>query len=159
MKLPKETRREFCTHGCRVLSVAALGGALASLLESCGGGSPTSANSASALPVVNAAIANGAIVVSIDSTSPLSAVGGAALVRSSAGDVLVAHTGQNTFTALSAICTHAACEITGFASPNFVCPCHGSQFNTSGGVVAGPASSPLHQFQTEFSNNTLTISA
>ena len=159
MNLPKETRRQFCTHGCRALSVAALGGALASLLESCGGGSPTSANSATPLSIVNATIANGAIVVSIDSSSPLSAVGGAALVRSSAGDVLVAHTAQNSFTALSSICTHQNCEITGFAGQTFVCPCHGSQFNTSGGVVSGPASSPLHQFQTQFSNNVLTISA
>jgi cytochrome b6-f complex iron-sulfur subunit len=80
-------------------------------------------------------------------------------VRSSAGDVLVAHTAQGSFTALSALCTHQACEITGFANQSFVCPCHGSVFNTSGGVVSGPASAPLHQYQTQFSNNVLTISA
>jgi cytochrome b6-f complex iron-sulfur subunit len=159
MNLPKQTRRLFCTHGCRALSLVALGGALSSLLEGCGGGSPTSANSASPLSVVNGTIANGAIVVQIDASSPLSAVGAAALVRSSAGDVLVAHTAQNSFTALSAVCTHQACEITGFANSVFVCPCHGSQFNTSGGVVTGPASSPLHQFQTQFGNDVLTISA
>jgi cytochrome b6-f complex iron-sulfur subunit len=109
--------------------------------------------------VVNGTIANGAIVVAVDSASPLATVGNAALVRSSAGDVLVARTAQGSFTALSATCTHQACEITGYANQTFVCPCHGSQFNTSGGVVSGPAPAPLHQYSTQFTNNTLTITA
>jgi cytochrome b6-f complex iron-sulfur subunit len=43
-------------------------------------------------------------------------------------------------------------------STSFVCPCHGSEFDTSGHVLVGPASTPLRQFQTQFANNVLTIS-
>jgi len=69
----------------------------------------------------------------------------------------VARTAQDTFTALTATCTHEACTITGFDSSAYVCPCHGSRFNTSGRVLTGPASSSLRTFTTQFSNNVLTI--
>jgi Rieske Fe-S protein len=100
---------------------------------------------------------NGAVTVTIDAASPLSAVGSAALVQTNGGNFLVAHTAQSSFTAMTAICTHEACTITGFESQQFVCPCHGSRFNTNGVVVMGPAVSSLRQFPTEFSNSVLTF--
>jgi len=39
----------------------------------------------------------------------------------------------------------------------FVCPCHGSEFNTSGARVSGPAPRALRQFTTSFASNVLTI--
>ena len=39
----------------------------------------------------------------------------------------------------------------------YVCPCHGSQYSTSGAVLNGPATQPLRQFATQFTNNVLTI--
>jgi len=145
------TRREFCVNACRVASAAMLG----AVLPACGG-SPTSPN-APALPTINASIANGVVTVSVDSSSALSAVGSAALVQTSGGDLLVAHTAQSSFTALTAMCTHMACTVSGFQNGTYVCPCHGSQFNTSGGVVLGPAGAPLRQFQTNLNGTTLTI--
>jgi cytochrome b6-f complex iron-sulfur subunit len=157
----EQTRREFCGRACQAVSLAAFAGALGSVLEGCGGGSsPTGpSGSVQGLPVVAATDANGAVVVTIDSTSPLAAVGSAALVQSPSALVLVAHVAQSSFTALSSTCTHQACRITGYANQTFVCPCHGSQFNTSGGVVNGPAFAPLAQFHTQFTGNTLTITA
>ena len=58
---------------------------------------------------------------------------------------------------MSGICTHQACTITGFANQHYVCPCHGSEFTTDGGVVNGPAILPLPQFANQFVNNVLTI--
>jgi thiosulfate dehydrogenase (quinone) large subunit len=48
-------------------------------------------------------------------------------------------------TALSAVCTHAGCQV-GYEGGVLVCPCHGSQFSAStGAVIQGPAVSPLPQ--------------
>jgi cytochrome b6-f complex iron-sulfur subunit len=164
MDSKEKTRREFCGQTCRVASVAALGAALATVLESCGGGgaSPTSpggGGSVSSLPTVNGTASGNAIVLTIDAGSPLSGVGGAALVRSSLGDVLVARTAQDSFTALSAVCTHEAREITGLSGQRYVCPFHGSQFDFAGNVVVGPAPRALRQYNAQLAGSQLTISA
>jgi len=132
---------------------------MAAALESCGGSGPTGANGlASALPVVTGTVSGSTISVTVTNTA-LASAGGLALVKTSAGDVLVARTGTDTATALSSGCTHQNCEITGYAGQVFVCPCHGSQFDTSGRVVQGPAASPLRQFACQISGDVLTITA
>ena len=155
----EQTRRQFCARTCQLL---ALGGAIAATLESCGGGGPTSANGlgggVSALPTVSGTLSGSTITVTVTGTA-LATAGTLALVTTAGGDVLVARTDASTFVALSAGCTHQACEITGFSGQSYVCPCHGSRFDTSGRVVNGPAVSPLPQFQTQFSNDVLTITA
>jgi cytochrome b6-f complex iron-sulfur subunit len=41
---------------------------------------------------------------------------------------------------LNAVCTHLGCVVPWNASENkFICPCHGSQYNSQGKVVRGPA--------------------
>lgn len=46
-------------------------------------------------------------------------------------------------TAMSAVCTHAGCEVN-YQSGQLYCPCHGSVFNArTGAVERGPASQPL----------------
>jgi len=56
--------------------------------------------------------------------------------------------------ALTAICTHLACDI---SDPNgghsvdgsgIRCSCHGSQFDLDGNVTAGPATQPLRHWET-----------
>jgi len=151
------SRRNFCVHACQAASCVALG----SLIEACGGGGsgPSALQlTAPQLAVINGNTSGNSVVVQIDSSSPLAAVGGAAMVRSSGGSFLVSRTAQETFTALTSTCTHEACTITGFDNTNYVCPCHGSMFTTAGRVVMGPATAPLRTFATQFSNNVLTIS-
>jgi cytochrome b6-f complex iron-sulfur subunit len=136
-----------------------LGGLASMLLAGCGGSSPTSPSGGlgSALPIVNASGANGVVTLTIDTASPLASVGGVALVQASGGVFLIARTTQDSFTALTAICTHQMCTITNFSNQLFVCPCHGSEFDTAGQVARGPAGVPLHQYPTQFANNVLTI--
>jgi Rieske Fe-S protein len=149
-----ESRRAFCARACQAASLLALGG----VLEGCGG-SPTSPSGSNAPPltVVAGTAGSGVVTVSIGSGSPLAATGGAALVQSGSGSFLVARTGQDTFVALTATCTHEACTVSGFESQTYVCPCHGSRYSTSGAVVNGPATRALREYATQFANNVLTI--
>ena len=97
------------------------------------------------------------VTVAIAADSPLAAVGGAALVQSNSGAFLVARVGQDTFNAMTAVCTHEQCTVNEFGNSMFQCPCHGSQYSTSGSVVRGPASQSLRRFKTTFAGNILTI--
>ena len=153
-EVPAPLRRRFCLHACQAVSLAAFG----SLLDACsGGGMSNSVRSVPALPSATGSVANGSISIPVDSNSPVAAVGSAALVQTSAGSFLVVHSGETNFTALTAICTHQQCTITGFDGQTFVCPCHGSEYNTSGRVLIGPAQAALRQFTTQFANNVVTI--
>jgi cytochrome b6-f complex iron-sulfur subunit len=155
------SRRSFCTLGC--LSAAAA--TLATLSAGCGGGgggtsstSPGgSGSTGSGLASATANVSGRVITVPVDG-SPLTAVGGAALVRTSVGNYLVARTGQDSFTALTATCTHESNTITNFTGSQFACTFHGSLFTTSGSVARGPATRPLTSFPTTFANNAVTFS-
>jgi len=151
--ITNSSRRLFCLQACQAASSVAL----AAVTEACGGTGGAGPSNIPQLSTVNGAPTGGMVQVQIDSASPLAAVGGAVLVRSSSGLFLVARTGDQTFTALTSTCTHETCTITGFDGTNYVCPCHGSRFTTSGRVVNGPASAPLRTFTTAFANNVLTI--
>lgn len=155
MDTPKTSRREFCTHAISLVTVA-------SLIEGCGGGSgggnpnaPGGGTSAPSLPQVAGTAVAGGVTVSVAGTA-LATSGNAALVQSGQQAFLVQRAGD-AFTAFTGICPHEQCVITGFQSGTFVCPCHGSQFNSSGRVQAGPATRDLRQFTTQFTNNVLTI--
>jgi cytochrome b6-f complex iron-sulfur subunit len=157
MDTPKTSRREFCVHAVTFVTVA-------SLIEGCGsgGGNPTTPGGGGSTPplaTIGGSAANGVVSVTVDAASPLASVGGAALVRASAGPgvFLVVRTAQDSFNAMTGVCTHEACEVSGFQNSTFVCPCHGSQYTTSGNVQAGPATQALRRFQTQFTNSVLTI--
>jgi cytochrome b6-f complex iron-sulfur subunit len=60
---------------------------------------------------------------------------------------------------LTATCTHEGCTINGFSGSQFVCPCHGSTFTTTGSVVQGPANRPLQQFSAQVSGDVVTFTA
>jgi cytochrome b6-f complex iron-sulfur subunit len=149
----RSSRRDFCAHACQAVSLVSL----ASLLESCGGSPSSPSSNVPALPTINAAVSGGAVSVTVDAASPLSAVGNAALVQTGSGNFLVARTAQDAFTALTAICTHEQCTVNGFQNQRYVCPCHGSEYTTSGTVAKGPAVQSLRQFTTRFAGNIVTI--
>jgi Rieske Fe-S protein len=156
MDNPKTSRREFCAHAISLVTVA-------SLIEGCGGkkGNPAGpggggGGGAPSLATVSGTRAGSAVTVNVGGTA-LATVGGAALVQAGSDSFLVTQTGSGSFSAFSAICTHEQCIVTGFQSGAFVCPCHGSQYSTSGQVVQGPATRALTRFNTQFTNNVLTI--
>ena len=64
------------------------------------------------------------------------------------------------FIALDQYCTHAAGNLNWVAAQNkFVCPVHGSEFNSNGNVIAnsGPATKDLKKFSISIYGNMLTI--
>ena len=147
-------RRDFCK---RVVSIAAYTGGLGAILPACGGSGGNSSIPGQPLPTINGTVVNGALTVAVSAASPLGAAGAMALVTSTAGNYLVARTAQDTFVAVSAACTHQSCVVSSSTGQNYVCPCHGSEFDTSGRVVVGPAVAPLARYNAQFSGGILTI--
>lgn len=52
--------------------------------------------------------------------------------------------------AISAVCPHLGCVV-GKTEEGFFCPCHGSRFDSSGRVKAGPAPGPLPWYRISLS--------
>jgi cytochrome b6-f complex iron-sulfur subunit len=130
----------------------------AGTFAACGGSSTSpSSTSAPALSAVSGTVSGRTVSVTIDSGSPLAAVGAAATLQTPLGTFLISRTAQDAFTALTAICTHESCTITGFSGSQFVCPCHGSRFTTGGAVANGPATRALQTYPTQFANGVLTF--
>lgn len=89
------------------------------------------------------------VTITIDDKSPLNKIGGTAIVDSSAGKVIILRTGDTSFVAFSAKCTHKG-GLVEFdpASKQFVCPKHGSRFDSANGSVKeGPATSPIASYR------------
>jgi Rieske Fe-S protein len=149
------TRRSFCLHACEAASLVALG----ALIEECSSSPTSPSGNVPALPTVTGTVSNGIVTVALDTAPALASVGSAALVQAGPSSYLVARPAQDSFIALTAVCTHEGCTVTGFQNARYVCPCHGSQYTTSGAVVMGPATQALRQFSTQFANNLLTFSA
>ena len=134
---PIPTRREFCACCARSAALLTVVGA-----AGCGGRSPTSPSGSGSPLASVSGIRLRADDFGVDSASgALATVGGLAITQTSLGNFLVARTGDATVNALTAVCTHEGCTVSNTSGTQFVCPCHGSTFNTSGSVANGPADS------------------
>jgi Rieske Fe-S protein len=151
------TRRDFMIRGVQAGSLVAFGGVLSTLLSACNSGGSGLGN-APTLPTINATPVNNTITISTASGSPISGVGSAALVQYNGGYLLVAHTAQDAFTVLTAICTHQGCIVDGYSGGIYTCPCHGAEYDTNGNVVHGPATAALRKIPAQYSDNQLVIS-
>lgn len=59
---------------------------------------------------------------------------------------------------LNAVCTHLGCVVPWNVSENkFICPCHGSQYDSTGKVVRGPAPLSLALAQTTITDDKLVF--
>jgi len=149
------TRKEFLIRLAIGGVAVGASSAIASFLASCS--LPTQPQGSS-LPTSNGTVSGNTITVDISSGSPL-AQNGFAIVQYTGGSLLIARTNDGVYHAMTSICTHQACSIDQYnsATKEFVCPCHGSRFNATGGVTNGPASSPLKQYTTAVSGTQLII--
>ena len=99
------------------------------------------------------------VSINIDSSSPLSKIGGSVVVDSSAGKIIVARTGEAAFIAYSAKCTHKGGIVDyDAAGKQFVCPKHGSKFDAANGnVTDGPADTKLASFAANGTATSVTV--
>jgi len=79
---------------------------------------------------------------------------GVILARIASGNMAAA------FTAVQVACTHEGTSIAYNQGQGiFICPNHGSQFNTNGQVLLGPATNSLQKFTVNVTNNIATVAA
>jgi len=72
--------------------------------------------------------------------------------------LLVARTDANTVIALSAVCTHLACNVSYAPDTlNIVCGCHDSRFALDGAVTSGVAKRPLKSYPVTFDGQTVVV--
>lgn len=94
----------------------------------------------------------------IDLTTDLLTVGSS---KVQSGVIVVRLSAANdaaSFTAVQVACTHEGTPLNyNAAQTKFICPLHGSEFNTGGAVLLGPAGSNLKKFTVTVNNNTLTV--
>lgn len=160
----KMSRREFFVRSLQGAALMTVPAFVSTLLQSCNANvsdpnTPGNNGSSGGLQTIQGNVSNGKVVINIDNSSSLAKAGSAAIVQTSSGSILVDRASDTQFYALSPICTHEGCAIDTFDSSNnqFVCRCHGSRFSANGQVTQGPARSPLSQYQTQFTNNQLSI--
>ena len=91
--------------------------------------------------------------LSQSANAALNTVGGAV---ASNGVIVVNNSG--TYIAVAQTCTHNGCSIAyNQSTHDFVCPCHGGTFDTSGNVTGGPPPAPIKKYTVTKSGNILTI--
>lgn len=62
------------------------------------------------------------------------------------------------FLAMSRTCTHLSCTVPWVSGENkFICPCHSSEFDIKGNVIAPPAPRALDLYPIEIENNIISV--
>lgn len=150
-----KTRREFIKDITVGIGYVSIGSYTISFLNAC---------SSDSNPVSSNDNGSGAATITIDinksENSKLGAVGGSIAITGNDIDssgMLILRTGQTSVSALSRKCTHQGCTVPNFQNGISTCPCHGSQYNTSGGVVRGPAPKALKKYTASIENNIIQI--
>jgi cytochrome b6-f complex iron-sulfur subunit len=146
------SRREFLvrattTVGGLVLGLSVLG-QRAVLAQDAAPAAPATAPETPAVPAAPAAPDADDVVLAISKDSPLNKVGGSQVVETKLGKVIIVRTGEATFAATSALCTHKGAVI-GYdeETKQLLCPRHGARFALDGKVKKGPAATPLKEFK------------
>ena len=146
------SRRSFVSHATlAALGIVAMG---------CGG----AAGDVTAVvepPVSGATFSNNVLTVPLSGAADLSVVNGFHVfsnpINGVQPNVIVLNLGNNLFRSFTSICTHQQCTVADFSGGRIHCPCHGSEYDSTGRNVAGPAPLPLREYATQFDASTRTV--
>lgn len=139
---------------------------LGCVLAACGGGDGTPGSGPGGVteppPSGSTTFTSGVVTLQLSQIPGLTAANGhlvLALADGSRRADLVIINVSGTYKAFSSICTHEGCSVNGFNGQRMICPCHGSEYNLAGQVVAGPAPLPLREYTVVLNSaaQTLTI--
>ena len=148
LQTPELTRREFIETGVQSVATIALGTTALCMFAACGKSSGTASTPSATL----SNSANNIYTLSFSQFSSLQNAGGSVHVAISATsgskDLYVTRVSNISAIAVSTVCTHQSCTLNTYDSnlQQYACPCHGSVFNATGGVVNGPASTALQAY-------------
>ena len=152
----KKTRREFLVDSAKTAGVIISGTAIAALLNSCSEDSdPVSANGTGQKVTLDLAQSQYNALTNVGGSV---ALGGGSPAGVPSNGALIYRKSETEFIVLDRTCTHQGCQVNGFNSQGISnCPCHGSQYNTDGNVVQGPAPNALKRYSATLSGNMLEI--
>lgn len=152
------SRRGFVSAATWSVLASALAGA-------CGGGDGPSAMTGPSASGVT--FANGSLRVPLASVQSLGQTGGFLITNggnnnvTDAGgrraDVIVINVGTDQWRAFTSICTHEQCTVADYTGSRIRCLCHGSEFDSQGKVITGPALRALTEYPVSFDSASRTI--
>jgi Rieske Fe-S protein len=155
----KISRREFFVKSAGAIVVVSASGFINTIITSCSS-NPTDPGNLTPLSTIQGTVANNEITIALAS-SPIENKNTRALVvyNNNNGAIIVEHKSDDTFKAISGICTHQGCKVSDYDGSQsvFICPCHNSRFDLNGNVKQGPATSKLGSYSTRVENNSLII--
>lgn len=140
------TRRDFLATTTRSILAAALATACGG-----GGGGVTAPGGGSPAPA-GVTLQGNQLRVPLSAVPELGTSGGYRVISAVQGaqvNVIIINV-AGSFRAFTAVCTHEGCLVDSFNGSRIRCPCHGSEFDTSGRNVVGPAPRPLVEYRTSF---------
>jgi cytochrome b6-f complex iron-sulfur subunit len=152
------SRRGFVSAAAR----SALATALAS---ACGGGEGIAGVKGPSATGVS--FASGVVSIPLASVPSLGQAGGFLItnggnndVKDASGrrpEVIVINVGTDQYRAFTSICTHEQCTVGDYTGSRIRCFCHGSEYDSTGHVVMGPAARSLTEFPAQFDAATRTV--
>jgi cytochrome b6-f complex iron-sulfur subunit len=112
------------------------------------------------LPLTESASAQSNRFQAIATVSELNKKGQVLKLKTPLGTVLLVRTAQKGLTAVDPTCPHAKCLVDWQKAANqFVCPCHGSKFDSSGKILAGSAAKSLKTYPVKIQGDSILIKA
>ena len=96
--------------------------------------------------------------IPIDHSPGLEQIGGYVLVKKTrVGDLLVTHSAESEYTAMSVVCPHLGCDVK-VKSPSMIqCPCHQSAYKIDGTYISGPARTSLRRFHVAVESGVISV--
>jgi Rieske Fe-S protein len=140
---------------------------LAAALASAFGGAYDGPMATKGPSAVGVTFKNGIVTIPLASVDALAQSGGFLITNGGDNDVRDATNGRrpdvivinvgDDFRAFTSVCTHEQCTVGDFTGTRIRCFCHGSEYDSSGRVVAGPATRALMEYALHFDAATRMI--